>query len=422
MYLRQLRGLAMRLAGWLSKEKRDRELAEEMESHLQMHIDDNLRAGMSEAEARRHALIKLGGIAQTQEAVRRRRGLPLLEDLWQDLRYATRGLLRQPAFTLVAVLTLALGIGANTAIFTVVNSLLLRPLPFSDPGRLVQVWEASANKPADEMPASYPNFADWRDENHAFEQTVAYAGWSFNLISEGEPERIRSAVVSPAFFATLGVRPLAGRVFLPEEDQKGKDSVAVISRRLWERRFNADPEVVGRTINLNGDNFTVVGVVPALAELPGLPEATELWVPVSHGFGFTSRRSHYLNVIARLRPGVTRDQAQADMDAIAEALAARYPDANADRRQASATARAIGRGRPAGAVRAAGRCRRRTSDRVGQRRQHAAGARRRPAEGDCDPHGAGRRPRAARPPAPDRKPVTLPHRRRPRAPAGTLGR
>src|SRR6266545_2067159 len=169
-----------------------------------------------------------------------------MQTLLQDLRYGVRMLVKNPTFTIVAIVALALGIGANTAIFSVVNSLLLRPLPLSDPDRLVQVWEASVKLGRNQIPASYPNFADWRDQNQVFEQTVAYADWSFNLTGTGEAERIRSAIVSPAFFSMLGVRPIVGRVFLPEEDQKGKDFVAVISQQLWQRRFSADPDVVGK--------------------------------------------------------------------------------------------------------------------------------------------------------------------------------
>jgi predicted permease len=254
-----------------------------------------------------------------------------MKTLLQDLRYGLRMLLKNPGFTLVAVVALALGIGANSAIFSVVNSLLLRPLPFEQPGRLVQVWEANAQRGQLEVPASFPNFADWRDQNHVFEQTVAYSDWSFNLTGTAEPERIRGAVVSPTFFSTLGIKPILGRTLLPDEDQPGKDLSVVISQSLWRRRFNSDPNVVGKTVDLNGKSFTVVGVLARTADLPGLSDDTELWAPVSHGFGFTNRRGHYLNVIARLKPGVSEAQAQADMNQIAAALSRQYPEANADR-------------------------------------------------------------------------------------------
>src|ERR1044072_7355438 len=252
----------------------------------------------------------------------------LMETILQDIRYGVRTLIKHPGFTAVAVIALALGIGANTAIFSVVNSLLLRPLPFSEPDNLVQVWEANVSRGRSEMSASFPNFADWRDQNHVFEQVVAYTDYSFNLTGMGESERIRSALVSPAFFSTLGISPILGRVFLPEEDQKNKVFSVVMGQRLWQRRFNSDPNIVGKAINLNGDSFTVVGVIAQNAHLPLLPDDVELWVPVSHGFGFENRYAHYLRVLARLKSGVTREQAQSDMDSIANSLAEHYPDSN----------------------------------------------------------------------------------------------
>src|SRR5918912_136162 len=153
-----------------------------------------------------------------------------METLSQDLRYSVRLLSKKPGFTALAVIALTLGIGANTAIFSVVNAVLLRPLPFAQPDRLVQVWEMSAKIGRNEIPASFPNFADWRDQNHVFEQTVAYSAWSFNLTGTAEPERIRSAIVSPEFFPALGIKPILGRTLLPGEDQPGKDLSVVISR------------------------------------------------------------------------------------------------------------------------------------------------------------------------------------------------
>jgi putative ABC transport system permease protein len=254
-----------------------------------------------------------------------------METLIQDIRYGVRILLKQPAFTLMAVLALALGIGANSAIFSVVNSLLLRPLPLADPDKLVQIWGVNARLGRFNMPASYPDFADLRDQNQVFEQTVAYADWSFNLTGTNEPERISSAIVSPMFFSMLGIKPVAGRVFLSDEDQKGKDAVAVIGRRLWQRRFNSDPQVIGKQIELNAESYTIVGLVAQMADVPGLPDETELWLPVSHGYGFTNRRGHYLGVMARLKPDVTIEQAQTNMDSIAAGLAERYPEADMDR-------------------------------------------------------------------------------------------
>ena len=254
-----------------------------------------------------------------------------MDSFFRDLRYSARMLIKSPGFTAVAVVALTLGIGANTAIFSVVDSVLLRPLPYSDPGRLMQLWEASARKGRSEMPASYPNFADWRDQNHVFEQVVAYSDWTFNLTGAGEPERIRSAIVSPAFFSVLGIKPIRGRVFLSGEDERGKDMVAVISESLWQRRFDSDPNVVGRSLNLDDKSFTVVGVIARGVQAPLLAGEIELWAPVSHGFGFTNRDGHYLNVIGRLKADTTPQQAQADMDTIASRLEQQYPESNKGR-------------------------------------------------------------------------------------------
>jgi putative ABC transport system permease protein len=253
-----------------------------------------------------------------------------MEKLFNDVRYAIRSLISHRGFTLIAVITLALGIGANTAIFSVVNALLLRPLPFTEPDRLVQVWEMLSKLGRNSGQASYPNFADWREQNQVFEQLAAYTDRTFNLTGAGEPERIQGALVSPAFFPMLGIKPPLGRVLLPEEDHPHKVFSVVISERLWRRHFNSDPQIVGQTIRLDSESFTVVGVVPEIADVTGLPTDTEVWISMSHSSGFDNRRGHYLNVIARLKPGVTREQAQADMNRIAGRLAAQYPDSNTD--------------------------------------------------------------------------------------------
>ena len=320
-----------RLRALLHSDAVHREIDEEMRFHIEMRAEENVRRGMPPDEARRDAERRFGRLTRIKEMGYEVRGGGMLETLGQDLRYGLRMLLKHPGFTLVAVVALALGIGANSAIFSVVDSLLLRPLPFEQPERLVQVWESNPQRGRLEMPASFPNFTDWRDQNHVFEHTVAYSHWSFNLTGSAEPERIRSALVSHAFFPMLGIKPILGRTFLPGEDQPGQDLSVVISRSLWQRRFNSDPGVVGKAVDLNGKSFTVVGVVAEATALPGLPGDIELWAPVSHGFALTERRAHFLNVIARLKPGVGLEQAQAEMSRIAEALSRQYPEANADR-------------------------------------------------------------------------------------------
>ncbi len=253
-----------------------------------------------------------------------------MDSLFKDIRFGVRSLLKRPGFTAIAIITLALGIGANTAIFSVVNALLLRPLPFKEPARLVQVWEANYKRGRNTMDVSYPNFADWRDQNQVFEQIAAYSDETFNLTDTGEPERIQGEIVSPSLFPLLGIRPVLGRVLLPEEDYPNKVFSVMMSERLWRRRFNSDPQIIGRTIKLDSESFTVVGVVPNITDLFDLQSDTELWVPIAHSSGFNNRYGHYLDVAARLKPGVTREQAQANMDTIAGGLAAQYPSSNVD--------------------------------------------------------------------------------------------
>ncbi|HJQ26944.1 MAG TPA: ABC transporter permease [Blastocatellia bacterium] len=327
MYLRKLRGLAVRLTGWFGKAQRDRELAEELESHLQLHIDDNLRAGMTPQEARRQALIKLGGVAQTQEAYRRQRGLPLVEDLWQDLRYGTRGLFRQPAFTLVAIATLALGIGANTAIFSVINAVLLRPLPFSDPDRLLILYETF--KPAGVTAISVPNLRDWQQQNTVFDGIAAYESRAFNLESGTDAERLPGMRVEANYFDVLGVKPQLGRTFLKGEDEAGNDTVVVLSDALWRERFAADPGIINKTIPLNGQKYTVVGVMPAA--LSTILHA-RAWAPLVFPEGEkTARGSRDYFAIARLKPDVSPEQAREQMGIIAARLEHQYTEVQSGR-------------------------------------------------------------------------------------------
>jgi putative ABC transport system permease protein len=325
-----LKYLLRRLRALLRAGQVHDEIEAELKFHLEMRADENVRRGMDAEQARREAERRFGNMTRIKEQGYDVRGGRWVETTWQDLRYSMRVLLKKPAFTAIAILTLALGIGANTAIFSVVNSLLLRPLPFSDPDRLVQIWESNVKRGRGEMPASYPDFADWRDHSATFEQAAAYSDWSFNLTGSGEPERIRGEIVSPVFFSMLGINPILGRAFAPDEDTPGKDLVVVISDRLWERRFNSDPNILGSPINLGDRAFTVIGVVQTGAHRPLLPEDIELFVPISHGFGLEERGAHYLNVTARLKAGVTLNQAQAEMDTLAAQLARQYPDMNAD--------------------------------------------------------------------------------------------
>jgi putative ABC transport system permease protein len=246
--------------------------------------------------------------------------------LLQDLRYGARMLLKQPVFTLIAVLTLALGIGANTAIFSLVNAVILRPLPFAESERVVWTWgEFSGGNRASTSP---PDFLDYRAQNRSFEELAAMSFNSFNLTGVGEPERVIGSSVTANFFQALGVKLVQGRAFLPGEEQSGSSQVAIISQRLWQQRFGGDPQIIGKTIALNGRNHTVVGVAPDATRV--LREA-EIWTPLDFNDPeMKIRRFHFLRAIGRLKPGVTLQQGQADIDAVAAGLEKLYPESNKD--------------------------------------------------------------------------------------------
>src|SRR5437867_11628157 len=257
--MRRLREWIVRFGGLFNKQRKDRELDDEIESHLQMHIEDNVRSGMTPEEARRQALIKLGGIESTKEAYRDQRGLPVLETLWQDVRYGARMLRKNPGFTAVAVLTLALGIGANTAIFSVVDAVLLRPLAYPDSGQLV--WLSERGPDWSGGPISYPNFTDWRNQQSVFERFGICSGNNFTLTGAGEPVRLAGALMSADVFVALRAEPETGRVFREDEEKPGAPPVAVISHALWQNRFGDHAGIVNNTINLNGKVYTILGVM-----------------------------------------------------------------------------------------------------------------------------------------------------------------
>ena len=249
-----------------------------------------------------------------------------LETLIKDVRYGIRKLIKAPAFTVVAVIALALGIGANAAIFSVVNGVLLSPLPFKESERLLIIRETKLPQ-FPEFSVSPGNFLDWEKQNSVFEQLVAVNGTALNLLGTGEPERVRGQNVTHGFLTMLGVQPQLGRDFLPEEDQPDHNSVVLLSYGLWQRRFGGNPNIVNQNINLSGQSCTVVGVMPPNFHF--MDNDAELWRPI----GFTAQQSqshggHYLAAVGRLKPGITVDQARAEMTTIAGRLAAQYPDAN----------------------------------------------------------------------------------------------
>ncbi|HYL99175.1 MAG TPA: ABC transporter permease, partial [Blastocatellia bacterium] len=263
--MRSLRALFIRLSALFGlpgrgERGRDRDFSDEIESHLQLHIEDNLRAGLDPAAARRDALMKLGGIDVTRESYRDRRVLPVLETLARDFRYAARTLWKSPGFTVAAVSTLALGIGANTAIFSIINGILIKPLPFKEPGLLVRVWEKGNG--LDHLAAAYPNFKDWKEQNDSFDGMAAFRDTAYSMTGIDNPERISGRQVTSNFLSVLGVVPARGRDFSAEDDRAGANLVALISDGLWTRRFGRQPSAVGSTITLNDDKYAVIGVLP----------------------------------------------------------------------------------------------------------------------------------------------------------------
>jgi putative ABC transport system permease protein len=257
-----------------------------------------------------------------------------MEALWHDLRYGLRLLIKSPGFTVVAVLALAIGIGANSAIFTVVNSVLLRPLPFKEPDRIVALWETNRKLTSDfsnRMEVSIGDFLDWREQNQVFEQTAAFYHRNITITGTDQPEQVQGQVTSAGFFQVLGTKPAIGRTFLPEDElNTGNNRPAVLSHGLWQRRFGSDTELIGKTITLNGKGYTVVGVMPADFKLQfPTTKNIELWLPmILNEKVERNRRSHFLYVMGRLKPGITKEQAQAEMDVLSDRLQKQYSETN----------------------------------------------------------------------------------------------
>jgi putative ABC transport system permease protein len=320
---------------------REIEIVEELAQHCDDQYEQSLSRGATEDEAYRGVLLELTEsdlLAQGLHPVERRvpqnpvvigaqERTNFVADLGQDLRYGLRTLVKNPGFTIVAVIALALGIGANSAIFSVVNTVLLRPLPYQNPDALVMVWEDATHLGFPRNTPSAANFIDWRTQNTVFEGMATTAERSFNLTGVGEPERFDGRRVSGNLFTLLGVEPQLGRTFLPEEDKPGAARAVILSYGLWQRRFGSDPKIVGQPLSLNGESYTVVGVMPRSFQFPTRKD--QLWVPIAFSSEeAASRGNHYLEVVARIKPGVTLRQAQAEMGTIGARLAQQYPEEN----------------------------------------------------------------------------------------------
>jgi putative ABC transport system permease protein len=328
-----------RLRSWLQailrRSRMENEMDAELRFHMEAYADDLAHSGVPRQEALRRARLEFGGMENAKEECREARGVHLAETLLQDFRFGARTMLRSPGFTLTAVLALALGIGANTAIFSVVNAVLLRPLPYDQPDRLVQVWHTPPQKSFPGVPiftVSPANFLDWRAQNHTFEEMAAYGFGRYTITGSGNPETIRMVAATAGLFSILHAQPLLGRGFLSGEYEPGHEHEVVLSYGLWRSYFAGNPDVVGKNIQLNDQAFTVIGVMRPEFEFPisGDPAArAQMWKPMAwtdHDRGV--RDNHNFGVIARLKSGVGLKQAQAELDAISNRLAEEYPNDN----------------------------------------------------------------------------------------------
>ena len=317
--MRHLRALWLRLLGFFASSRASADFDAELHSHLQMHIDDNLRAGMTAEQARRQALIQLGGLEQTRQAHRDRRTLPSLESLLRDVRYSLRTLSRTPGFTIVAILVMALGIGANVALFTVVRSMLLKPLPYRESARLVSIYERDEGNHPDYspfLPVDAGSFFQWQPATRDMADMAMVSPWqSYNLsAANGQlPERIDAGWCSGNFFSLLGVQPLVGRVFTPRDDSSGASATVLLSYSLWKRRYAGDPAIVGTSILLDAKPYTVLGVLPPsfvfTSNFGG--NTDQVWTPVRHEAPpvlLSTFTDHEFLVVTRLLNGTTLPQ------------------------------------------------------------------------------------------------------------------
>ncbi len=329
--MKSIRAWLFRLFGAVAPSRSERDLSAELESHLQLHIDDNIRAGMTPQEARRRALIALGGIEQTKEQFRDRRGLPLMESLLRDLRYGVRSLRKSPGFAIAGVLILGLGIGVNSAIFTVVNAVVLRPLPFADADRIMRLWHTPPPALFTGSPTfalSPANFIDWEEQNQVFERMAIYRTGRQTLTGSGEPDAVITVRASADFLPIVGLSPRLGRGFTRDDDRSGGARTALLSDAFYRTRFGGDPSTIGKTIVLDRIPYTVIGVVP---DAPVFVNRAQVYVPLAWTAEERATRNNHNYVgIAKLRPGIDVARAQADMTAISKRLEAQYPDDNKD--------------------------------------------------------------------------------------------
>jgi len=318
--------LKRRWRALIHKRTVEQELDNELQFHLDKDIAENIKSGMTAEDARYEALKAFGGIEKSKEEARDARGVRMIENVFEDARYSLRLLTKSPAFTFVVLLTLALGIGANTAIFSFANGILLRPLPYPQSDRLVVLDENALKRGANSLMVSYPNYLDWQQQNTVFERIGVYFGTNrFALSGNGQPEELRGSYISYGLLEVLRVAPILGRTFTEAEDTDGQDGVVILGYDLWQRRFGGQQNILGQKILFNNFPRTVVGVMP-----PGFkfPEVSELWAPLALTTKTFTRTDHGLSSIARLRDGVTVAQAQAEMNVIASRIEQENPVTN----------------------------------------------------------------------------------------------
>jgi len=331
-----LRSLSDGLRSLFRKKQVSRELEEELRGFLDMAAEEKMKQGTSRNDALRAVRLERGSLEVTKEEVRSARWESFVETCWQDLRFAARMLRRSPSFTAVAVLTLGLGIGANTAIFSVVNAILLRPLSYKDSDQLVQLIEHDQRRGIDFDWVSFPNFHDWAEQSKAFQYVAAYKFHAFNLTNVSQPEMLFGIKASANLLPMLGAEPILGRNFRPDEDQPGRDHEVILSYDTWKQTCGADPQLIGKTLTLNDEAYTVIGVMPANFSFPptvpvtsSLPSRkTAFLAPLGIAFNPDQRDWNILGVIARLKPGATIGQARADLDTVARNLELQYPAQN----------------------------------------------------------------------------------------------
>jgi len=312
----------------MRKQRIDRDLNEELGSFVELLTEKNMKEGMNEEDARRAAILEVGGVEQVKEEVRSNRTGFTIETFFQDARYGLRSLRKKPGFTLTAIIALALGIGANTAIFSVINGVLLRSLDYVRPDRTVMIWERFAQNPEHQNVVSPANFLDWQKSSRSFEKIGAVWDVRQNFTGSGDPIEVHAQFVSAGFFPTLGVQPLIGRWFTDDEDREGANLVAVLSYRIWQERFGGNNAVLGQKVTISGRLFTIIGVMP-----PGfhfLDDQVQVWRPIAFDPATDYRKTsgRFLKCVGRLAPGVTLEQAQAELNVIAKQLQQQYPTYN----------------------------------------------------------------------------------------------